>query len=56
MRLKNKITKVILETNSTFVIEQLMKSGDYEEVKEVKEIKEEVVKPLPKKNKNIDKD
>ena len=43
MKLKNIKTGVILNPNSDFVIEQLKKSGLYEEVKDApkKEIKEE---------------
>ena len=41
MKFINKYTKVVLETNSEFVIEQMKKSNEYEELKEV--VKEKVV-------------
>lgn len=47
MKFKQISTGVILETNNEFVIEQLKKSTDYEEVKKL--TKEEKVEEQPKK-------
>lgn len=37
MKFKNKQTGVILDVINKFVLEQIKKSNDYEEIKEVKE-------------------
>lgn len=36
MKFKNKTTGVIIEVTSEFVLEQMKKSADYEELKEVR--------------------
>lgn len=55
MKFKNKTTGVILEVTNEFVLEQMKKSTDYEEIKEtpkfnkeVKEIKTETKEKINK--------
>lgn len=57
MKFKNKTTGVILKVTNEFVLEQMKKSADYEEIKEtpkfekeIKEVKE--IKVDSKENKN----
>lgn len=57
MKFINKYTKVVLETNSEFVIEQMKKSDKYEELKVAKkeivvENNDEVLEEKPKKKKS----
>ena len=55
MKFKNKTTGVILEVTNEFVLEQMKKSADYEEIKETpkfnKEVKETKEDLKEKKNK-----
>lgn len=55
MKFKNKTTGVILEVTNEFVLEQMKKSTDYEEIKETpkfnKEVKETKEDLKEKKNK-----
>lgn len=51
MKFKQLNTGAILETNNEFVIKQLQKSTDYEEVKEFTKKEEPVEKNDKKKNK-----
>ena len=51
MKFINKYTKVVLETNSEFVIEQMKKSDEYEEFKEKVVVKNDEIEDKPKKKK-----
>ena len=51
MKFINKYTKVVLETNSEFVIEQIKKSNEYEEFKEKVVVKSDEIEDKPKKKK-----
>lgn len=51
MKFINKYTKVVLETNSEFVIEQMKKSNEYEELKEKVVVKNDEIEDKPKKKK-----
>jgi hypothetical protein len=51
MKFKNKITGVIVKVTNEFVLEQMKKSTDYEEVKEIKKEFSKSEKEVEKKEK-----